>query len=65
MASLKTYRVRVLASDGRPGAIPFTYHLDAESRDEAISIVRKRMRLAHGKVVKHVDFARQVTAPVA
>jgi hypothetical protein len=59
----KTYQVRVLVSDGKPGLIPFTWHLNANNRDQAISIVRKRTRLRN-KVVKHIDFARLV-APLS
>lgn len=57
------YQVRVLVADGHPGYIPFTWHVPAESRDDAISTVRKRTRL-RGKVVKHIDYARLAIAQV-
>lgn len=59
--NLRKYHVRVLVSDGHPGLIPFNWHLPANSRDEAISIVRKRIR-NRNMVVKYVDSAR--LAPV-
>jgi hypothetical protein len=58
----RLYQVRVLVSDGKPGNIPFTWHLNAESRDQAISVVRKRTRM-RGMVVKHIDYAKQVSPP--
>ena len=57
MARQRTYQVRVLVGDGKPGLIPFTYVLNAESRSQAISITRKRIRM-RSKVVKHIDSAR-------
>lgn len=58
----KNYIVRVLVGDGKPGLLPFTWHLTAEDRDDAISQVRQRTRI-RGMVVKHIDSARQVQAP--
>jgi hypothetical protein len=42
--SEQLYRVRVLVTDGRPGLIPFTFDLPADNRDQAVKIVRKRVR---------------------
>jgi len=65
LANQKIYMVKVLVSDGKPGLIPFVYHLPAETRDAAISAVRKNIRArSHNKhVVKHVESARISPTP--
>jgi hypothetical protein len=56
----RQYLVRVLVADGKPGLIPFVYRLPAESRDAAISAVRRNIRQRSGDKhrVRHVDSAR-------
>lgn len=55
----RDYQVRVLVADGKPGWIPFTYHVVAPTRDEAIKRVRKDVRSKAGSLhVKAIQSAR-------
>ena len=54
---LRYWNVRVLASDGRPGLVPWTFSVATTDRDTARSLARIHIK-RHGFVVKQITSTR-------